>query len=55
MPTLVIDGQTAPWMTRTAEVIAAALPDGRHLSIAGLGHELTPELLAEPLAAFLAR
>jgi pimeloyl-ACP methyl ester carboxylesterase len=54
MPTLVVDGQTTPWMTRTAEVLAAQLPNGRHLSIAGLGHELTPELLAEPVAAFLA-
>ena len=54
MPALVVDGQTTPWMTKTAEVIAAGLPDGRHLSIAGLGHELTPELLADPVAAFLA-
>ena len=44
VPTLVLDGNSAPWMRRTAETIAAGLADGTHISIPELGHEISPVL-----------
>ena len=44
IPTLALDGGETPWMARTAEKLAATVRDGRHVSVPGLGHNLTPAL-----------
>lgn len=44
IPTLALDGGETPWMTRTAEKLAATVRDGRHVSVPGAGHNLTPAL-----------
>lgn len=49
VPTLMLNGTNSPpWLGRAAEVVAAGLPDGRHISVPNLGHDLT-----EPLAPIL--
>jgi dienelactone hydrolase len=53
-PTLALAGGAAPpFMRETADAVAAALRDGRSLTLDGATHDLTPALAA-PLTAFLA-
>jgi hypothetical protein len=54
-PTLAIAaGKSPPFMRKTAEAVARAVPDGRALVLEQATHDLVPELLAPPLLAFLA-
>jgi pimeloyl-ACP methyl ester carboxylesterase len=45
-------GTALPWLSRTAEVVAAALPDGRAVRLEGGFHEVPPAVLAPALVAF---
>jgi pimeloyl-ACP methyl ester carboxylesterase len=45
-------GTAVPWLSRTAEEVAAAVPDGRSARLEGGFHEVPPEVLAPALAAF---
>jgi pimeloyl-ACP methyl ester carboxylesterase len=45
-------GTALPWLSRTAEEVAAAVPDGRSVRLEGGFHEVPPEVLAPALAAF---
>jgi pimeloyl-ACP methyl ester carboxylesterase len=54
VPTLVIDGGESPGtMREAARSLAEALPDGRYRTLDGQGHDITPEVLAPVLEAFL--
>jgi alpha-beta hydrolase superfamily lysophospholipase len=46
------EGTAVPWMSRTVEVVAAAVPDGRWARLPGGFHEVPPEVLAPVLADF---
>jgi alpha-beta hydrolase superfamily lysophospholipase len=46
------EGTAVPWMSRTAEVVAGAVPDGRWVRLPGGFHEVPPSVLAPPLADF---
>lgn len=45
-------GTTVPWMARTSEAVAAALPAGRSVRLEGGFHEVPPDVLAPALAGF---
>lgn len=54
-PALVIGGENSPPLMRNAaRAVADALPDGRLRTLAGQGHDISPEATAPPLKAFLA-
>src|SRR3954470_4951083 len=46
------EGTAVPWMSRTAEVVAGAVPDGRWVRLPGGFHQVEPAVLAPALAAF---
>jgi hypothetical protein len=48
-------GTAVPWLSQTAEHVAAALPAGEWTRLDGGFHELPPEVLAPALAAFYRR
>ncbi|MGV9774923.1 alpha/beta fold hydrolase [Streptosporangium sp. NPDC003464] len=52
VPTLVIDGGTTPWMSNTAEAVAAALPDARRRTLEGQPHNVDPAAIAPALVEF---
>lgn len=53
-PTLVIDGENSPPMLRNAaRSVADTLPNGRHCTLAGQTHDISPEPTAAALAQFL--
>ena len=55
VPTLVVDGEASPPMMRkAAEALVATLPDARRCTLAGRGHDLSPEALGPVLMEFLA-
>ncbi len=55
VPALVADGGASPeWLRSTAAVLADALPDARHHTLAGQTHAVDPEVLAPVLAEFFA-
>lgn len=54
VPTLVIDGGTAPWLSNTAEAVADALPDAQRRTLNGQPHNVAPEAIAPALEAFFA-
>jgi pimeloyl-ACP methyl ester carboxylesterase len=45
-------GTAVPWMARTGDEVAAAVPAGRSVRLDGGFHEVPPEVLAPALAAF---
>jgi hypothetical protein len=45
-------GTMLPWLSRTADAVAAAVPDGRAVRLDGGFHEVPPAVLAPALAAF---
>jgi hypothetical protein len=45
-------GTALPWLSRTAEEVAAAVPEGRCVRLEGGFHEVPPEVLAPALASF---
>ncbi|GGT37939.1 alpha/beta fold hydrolase [Nonomuraea spiralis] len=51
-PTLVIDGETIPWISSTAQAVADLLPDVRRATLTGQPHNVAPEAIAPALAAF---
>jgi pimeloyl-ACP methyl ester carboxylesterase len=51
-PTLVIDGGTTPWLSHTAQAVAAALPNARRRTLPGQPHNVAPEAIAPVLVAF---
>jgi pimeloyl-ACP methyl ester carboxylesterase len=52
VPTLVIDGGTTPWLSNTAQAVAAALPDVRRRTLTGQPHNVDPAVLAPALVEF---
>ncbi|WP_448624079.1 alpha/beta fold hydrolase [Geodermatophilus sp. URMC 64] len=46
------EGTAVPWMSRTVEEVAAAVPDGRWVRLPGGFHEVPPDVLAPALAEF---
>jgi pimeloyl-ACP methyl ester carboxylesterase len=56
MPTLAIDGGDfgGGAMRRAAEAVAAAVRDGRHLSLGEQQHQIVPEVIGRPLREFFA-
>jgi pimeloyl-ACP methyl ester carboxylesterase len=53
-PTLVLDGEDSPPVTRSAaRAVADTLPGGRLHSLAGQGHTIEPNATASVIAAFL--
>jgi pimeloyl-ACP methyl ester carboxylesterase len=54
-PALVISGEQSPPLLRAAaRAVAQALPNGRLNSLAGQGHDISPEAAAPAIAEFLA-
>jgi pimeloyl-ACP methyl ester carboxylesterase len=56
VPTLVLDGGESPaWMRAAAEAVAAAVPDGRYVTITGQDHGVLhhPAALLPALGEFL--
>lgn len=55
VPALVISGdQSPPFLRAAARAAAAALPNGRLSTLAGQGHDISPEATARAMAEFLA-
>ncbi|GGP13569.1 alpha/beta hydrolase [Nonomuraea glycinis] len=54
VPTIVIDGETIPWVSAAAEAIATALPDARRHTLTGQPHNVDPAAIAPALAEFFA-
>jgi pimeloyl-ACP methyl ester carboxylesterase len=53
IPTLVIDGEESPAVMRqAAQSLAETLPDGRHRTLKGQGHDIVPAVVGPMLAAF---
>lgn len=53
VPTLVMNGtMSPPFMAETAAALAAAIPHGRHATLEGQGHDVSPEALAPVLTEF---
>jgi pimeloyl-ACP methyl ester carboxylesterase len=54
VPTLVIDGElSAPMMHSAAAALAGTLPNGRRVTLAGQGHDISPDATAAALREFL--
>ena len=54
-PTLVIDGEASPpVMHKAANALVRTLPDARRCTVAGQGHDLSPDALKPVLVEFLA-
>lgn len=54
-PVLVLDGGTAPWMTRSADAVAKALPNADRKTLVGQRHNVEAAVLAPALADYFAR
>ncbi|MEV5571676.1 alpha/beta hydrolase [Spirillospora sp. NPDC052269] len=54
VPTLVLEGGTAPWVSHSAKALSAALPDARHTVLPGQTHDVDPSAIAPALAEFFA-
>jgi pimeloyl-ACP methyl ester carboxylesterase len=54
-PVLVLDGGTTPWLTQTAEAMAAATQTAERQTLAGQPHNVAAEALAPALSAFFTR
>jgi len=52
VPTLVLDGGMAPWLSAAADAVADALPTARRQTIAGQPHNVDAAALAPALAEF---
>lgn len=51
-PTLVIGGGTTPWLSRTADAVAEAVPQARRHTLQGQPHNVAPAALAPALVEF---
>lgn len=55
VPALVISGdQSPPFLRASAQAVADALPNGRLSTLAGQGHDISPEATAPVMTEFLA-
>jgi pimeloyl-ACP methyl ester carboxylesterase len=55
VPTLILTGGASmPFMTETAGILAAAMPDARTEVLEGQSHDVAPDVIAPKLAAFFA-
>ena len=54
IPTLVIDGATTPWLTNSAQALAAALPAAKRRTLTGQPHNVDPAAIAPVLAEYFA-
>jgi pimeloyl-ACP methyl ester carboxylesterase len=54
VPTLVLDGGTMPWISQSADAVAAALPKGKRQTLPGQQHNVEPAAIAPALEAFFA-
>lgn len=52
VPTLVIDGGQMPWLSNSANAVAAALPNGQRRTLAGQQHNVDPAAIAPALVEF---
>jgi hypothetical protein len=52
VPTLVIDGATSPWMSRSAD--ASAAPGSKRRTLEGQPHDVDPAAIAPVLVEFFA-
>jgi pimeloyl-ACP methyl ester carboxylesterase len=52
VPTLVIDGGQTPWLSATAQAVAAALPDAQRRTLEGQPHNVDATALAPALTGF---
>jgi hypothetical protein len=50
--TVVIDGNTSPWITKSANEVAAAIPKGQRRTLSGQQHNVDPAAIAPVLAEF---
>ena len=55
VPTLVIDGGTAPWMSRGADALAEVLPNAERRTVPGQPHDVSAEAIAPLLVEFFGR
>jgi pimeloyl-ACP methyl ester carboxylesterase len=53
-PTLVIAGTGIPWMSQSAEALAAAIPDGHARVLEGQSHDVDPAVMARAVQEFFA-
>ncbi len=53
IPTLVVDGATTPWLSASAEAVAAAIPHATRVTLAGQQHNVEATALAPTIAGFL--
>lgn len=49
VPTLVLDGGTSPWLTNSAEAVAAAVPGATRRTLDGQQHNVAPDAIAPVL------
>ena len=52
VPTLVVDGATSPWMSRSADAVASAVPGSKHRTLEGQPHNVDPAVVAPVLVEF---
>ena len=52
VPALVVDGGTVPWMSRTADAVAALVPGAQRQTLPGQPHNVDPTAIAPALADF---
>jgi pimeloyl-ACP methyl ester carboxylesterase len=52
LPTLVLDGGQSPWLTASADAVAAALANGQRRTLAGQQHNVEPAAIAPALIEF---
>jgi hypothetical protein len=54
VPVLVIDGATTPWMSRSADTVANAVPGAKRRTLEGQPHNVDPAGIAPALVEFFA-
>jgi hypothetical protein len=54
VPVLLIDGATTPWMSRSADTVASAVPGAKRRTLAGQPHNVDPAAIAPALVEFFA-
>jgi len=52
VPTLVLDGGQSPWLTASADAVAAALANGQRRTLVGQQHNVEPAAIAPALIEF---
>jgi pimeloyl-ACP methyl ester carboxylesterase len=52
VPTLIIDGETIPWMSYAADAVAQVLPHAQRYTIAGQPHNVADEAMAPVLREY---